>query len=220
MPSDNSNVLRLIRVLWRTNRALTLGFGAMWVCGVFGAACGIWLDSRDYWSDRPFATNMFSAAVGALFGIPVAVLAIQQFSALSANAIAQARHEADLAVSLALAHTRTETLLRLLSARIATVDEILHNEPHPGFIVKLDRQAIDDVDAATAQLVTVLNRREDSSQADAKATLRQILLQLREERNLYEDQLASPKADLSHRSALATMELLAQAISGALRSLN
>jgi hypothetical protein len=53
------------------------------ICWAASAALIVagWLgDTRDYWSDKPFLTNLASSFAGALFGIPVAVILVQRFA--------------------------------------------------------------------------------------------------------------------------------------------
>ncbi len=85
-----------------------------WALGAACLALGWRLDASGGWQNFPFLTNMFSALCGALFGIPVALLLLQQLS----------RYEIDRAerrAAIRLAQRVTQDLIGRLE-QIAPVD--------------------------------------------------------------------------------------------------
>ncbi len=82
LPGWLKGPLRSIRSFWHdtsiTARRMLL---TMLPVGLLLSALGVWGDKQHYWDDQPFATNFFSSFVGAMCGIPVAVVIVQRIAA-------------------------------------------------------------------------------------------------------------------------------------------
>ncbi|WP_433444534.1 hypothetical protein [Nonomuraea sp. CA-141351] len=65
--------------------ALRITAKVMWPLGVALAALGILGDLNGWWTDRSFLTNLLSSLTGVLFGIPFALIVLQQVAAHQAE---------------------------------------------------------------------------------------------------------------------------------------
>jgi hypothetical protein len=86
LPKRPILILRAIRSLWHDTSATARRL--LWVMLPAAASLsilGIVGDLHDFWNDRPFVTNFFSSFVGAMCGIPVAVILIQRITADQAS---------------------------------------------------------------------------------------------------------------------------------------
>lgn len=52
----------------------------MWTCGALLVGVGIFGDYYQWWSSKPFLTNLVSALTGAFFGIPFVLLVLQRIT--------------------------------------------------------------------------------------------------------------------------------------------
>jgi hypothetical protein len=73
--------LRGLRSGWKDTSPGLRSLGVvMWVTGVVLVVSGWIADSRGFWSDRPFLTNLASSLTGAVFGIPFVLVIFQQIT--------------------------------------------------------------------------------------------------------------------------------------------
>ncbi|EEP75281.1 conserved hypothetical protein [Micromonospora sp. ATCC 39149] len=72
-----------LRDAWaQTGRPVRAACLAMWSAGGLGTAVGAAGDQLGWWNDRPFLTNLMSSLVGALFGIPLALIVLRRITAM------------------------------------------------------------------------------------------------------------------------------------------
>jgi hypothetical protein len=57
----------------------------MWILALVGTAAGAVGDLRGWWNAWPFLTNLLSSLVGALFGVPVALIVLQRIAAIETH---------------------------------------------------------------------------------------------------------------------------------------
>jgi hypothetical protein len=127
-----------------TGRSLQIAWIALWVIGLILLALGVWGDSVSFWGNKPFLTNLVSAATGTAFGIPLALVVLQRITAREADA-AEARAAyrmaatvstqlADYAVRLVKGEIRAENAESRLRAAKAYLksqsDTVPHDEEH------------------------------------------------------------------------------------------
>src|SRR5687768_17227769 len=87
-----------VRNFWRSVSPLVRRVCyVLWSLGVIFLAFGYIGDREGWWFNRPFATNVVSSATTALFGIPIALVFIQQLQAHQ-EGLLEVRKTKDLAL--------------------------------------------------------------------------------------------------------------------------
>src|SRR5262245_58360317 len=73
---------------WWKSRSVPLRHAAvaLWTLGLLTGLGGIVGDRHGWWANQPFATNLLSAVTTASFGIPLALLVLQDLAAAQARA--------------------------------------------------------------------------------------------------------------------------------------
>jgi hypothetical protein len=72
--------------LWRTvDGGIRKTTVLLWLLGSAMVILGVQGDERSWWSERPFLTNLVSSIAGACFGIPIALLVLQNLSSRQAR---------------------------------------------------------------------------------------------------------------------------------------
>jgi hypothetical protein len=73
--------IRWLGQAWQdTTRVVRVAFFVMWIIGAALLTVGLIGDCHGFWVNKPFATNVITAFTGALFGIPIALLVLQQIT--------------------------------------------------------------------------------------------------------------------------------------------
>ncbi|MGK5553443.1 hypothetical protein ACSNOI_17665 [Actinomadura kijaniata] len=80
--------MRWARRTWQeTSPTLRTLAVVLWSLGAILLALGWWGDTVGFWQDRPFLTNVASSLVGAAFGVPLALVVLQQLATSQAEAV-------------------------------------------------------------------------------------------------------------------------------------
>jgi hypothetical protein len=94
MPDYEGYDTAVIRqVLARTPRIILQAALAMFAVGVLLVGAGTYLDVNSWWQDRPFLVNLLSSFTSAMFGIPLALIALSAMSRL------ESRHDAQMTLN-------------------------------------------------------------------------------------------------------------------------
>jgi hypothetical protein len=67
--------------------------------GIVSFTVGIYGDFNDWWSDKPYATNIFTAFTSACFGIPIAVVLLRKLATMQVDYTQRKKAKAILQVS-------------------------------------------------------------------------------------------------------------------------
>ncbi|MER7271694.1 hypothetical protein ABT344_25730 [Micromonospora carbonacea] len=124
-----------LREAWaQTGRPVRVASLGMWSAGGLGTVVGVVGDQLGWWDDRPFLTNLMSSLVGALFGIPLALIVLRRVTAVEGR-------RTERAEALHVAHVTAERLAadlaplcpdRRLAERAAGILRRLDDELLPG----------------------------------------------------------------------------------------
>ncbi len=68
-----------------TGRGLRTACVVMWILAVLGTGAGAAGDLGGWWDRWPFLTNLLSSLVGALFGVPIALIVLQRIAAIEGH---------------------------------------------------------------------------------------------------------------------------------------
>src|SRR5690242_14298505 len=73
--------LRVVGEWWgEFSPGLRRATALLWSVGIAFTLLGLYGDLHGFWAARPFATNLVSSLTGGSFGIPIALLVIQQLA--------------------------------------------------------------------------------------------------------------------------------------------
>lgn len=90
-----------VRALWEeAPRGLRTTCAVLWVTGVVLPGLGWWGDRTGFWADKAFLTNVFSSVTAAAFGIPLALVVLNQVAMAQAETV-EARAGRRLAMRVA-----------------------------------------------------------------------------------------------------------------------